>query len=157
MKRCIELARLGAGTVAPNPMVGCVIVCRGKIIGEGFHQKYGEAHAEVNAINSVTQQELLKESTLYVSLEPCAHFGLTPPCSDLIVEKQIPQVVIGTTDPFSEVAGKGIEKLRKAGIEGGSWNSGKRMPGTEQTFFHLSRKKTTIHYFKMGTNSRWVY
>jgi diaminohydroxyphosphoribosylaminopyrimidine deaminase / 5-amino-6-(5-phosphoribosylamino)uracil reductase len=115
--RCLELARLGAGTVAPNPMVGCVIVCGGKIIGEGFHQKYGEAHAEVNAVNSVSQPELLKESTLYVSLEPCAHHGLTPPCSDLIVEKQIPQVVIGTVDPFSEVAGKGIEKLRKSGIK----------------------------------------
>ena len=117
MNRCIELARLGAGSVAPNPMVGCVIVCQGKIIGEGFHQKYGEAHAEVNAVNSVVNSELLKESTLYVSLEPCAHFGLTPPCSDLIVEKQIPHVVIGTIDPFSEVAGKGIEKLQKAGID----------------------------------------
>jgi len=117
MKRCIELARLGAGSVAPNPMVGCVIVYQGKIIGEGFHQKYGEAHAEVNAIDAVTRSGLLKESTLYVSLEPCAHHGLTPPCSDLIVEKQIPRVVIGTTDPFSEVAGKGIEKLRKAGID----------------------------------------
>jgi diaminohydroxyphosphoribosylaminopyrimidine deaminase / 5-amino-6-(5-phosphoribosylamino)uracil reductase len=117
MKRCIELARLGAGSVSPNPMVGCVIVCQGKIIGEGFHQKYGEAHAEVNAINAVSQPELLKESTLYVSLEPCAHHGLTPPCSDLIVEKQIQHVVIGTIDPFSEVAGKGIEKLRKAGIK----------------------------------------
>ena len=117
MKRCIELARLGAGSVAPNPMVGCVIVYRGKIIGEGFHQKYGEAHAEVNAINSVNQPELLRESTLYVSLEPCAHHGLTPPCSDLIVEKQIPRVVIGTIDPFSKVAGKGIENLRKNGIE----------------------------------------
>jgi diaminohydroxyphosphoribosylaminopyrimidine deaminase/5-amino-6-(5-phosphoribosylamino)uracil reductase len=117
MKRCTELARLGAGSVAPNPMVGCVIVCGEKIIGEGFHQKYGEAHAEVNAIRAVSQPELLKESTLYVSLEPCAHHGLTPPCSDLIVEKQIPKVVIGTIDPFSEVAGKGIEKLKKAGIE----------------------------------------
>lgn len=117
MKRCIELARLGAGSVAPNPMVGCVIFYRGKIIGEGFHQEYGEAHAEVNAINSVNQPELLRESTLYVSLEPCAHHGLTPPCSDLIVEKQIPRVVIGTIDPFSKVAGKGIENLRKNGIE----------------------------------------
>jgi diaminohydroxyphosphoribosylaminopyrimidine deaminase/5-amino-6-(5-phosphoribosylamino)uracil reductase len=117
MMRCLALARLGAGSVAPNPMVGCVIVCRGKIIGEGFHQKYGEAHAEVNAVNAVANAELLKESTLYVSLEPCAHHGLTPPCSDLIVEKQIPQVVIGTVDPFSEVAGKGIEKLRRAGVD----------------------------------------
>lgn len=117
MKRCIELARLGAGSVAPNPMVGCVIVCREIIIGEGFHKKYGGAHAEVNAINAIEHPEILKESTLYVSLEPCAHHGLTPPCSDLIVEKQIPRVVIGTTDPFSEVSGKGIEKLRNAGIE----------------------------------------
>jgi len=117
MMRCLELARLGAGSVAPNPMVGCVIVCREKIIGEGFHQKHGEAHAEVNAINAVANAELLKESTLYVSLEPCAHHGLTPPCSDLIAEKQIPRVVIGTVDPFSEVSGKGIEKLRRAGIE----------------------------------------
>ncbi len=117
MFRCIELARLGAGNVAPNPMVGCVIVSDGKIIGEGFHQQYGQAHAEVNAIRSVSNAALLKNSTLYVSLEPCAHHGLTPPCSDLIVEKQIPRVVIGTVDPFSAVAGKGIEKLKKAGIE----------------------------------------
>ncbi len=117
MKRCLELAKFGAGNVSPNPMVGCVIVCNGKIIGEGYHQKYGEAHAEVNAINSVANPVLLKESTLFVTLEPCAHFGLTPPCSDLIVEKQIPKVVIGTIDPFAEVAGKGIEKMRKAGID----------------------------------------
>lgn len=117
MERCIELACLGLGNVAPNPMVGSVIVCRGKIIGEGFHQQYGGPHAEVNAINAVSDAGLLKESTLYVSLEPCAHFGLTPPCSNLIIEKQIPRVVIGTTDPFAEVAGKGIEKLQKAGVE----------------------------------------
>ncbi len=117
MSRCIELALLGLGNAAPNPMVGSVIVCRGKIIGEGFHQQYGGPHAEVNAINAVSDTTLLKESTLYVSLEPCAHFGQTPPCSNLIIEKQIPRVVIGTTDPFAEVAGKGIEKLRKAGIE----------------------------------------
>lgn len=117
MTRCLHLARLGAGSVSPNPMVGSVIVRGEKIIGEGFHQKHGEAHAEVNAINAVTNQELLKESTLFVTLEPCAHHGLTPPCSDLIVEKQIPHVVIGTVDPFSEVAGKGIEKLMHAGIK----------------------------------------
>ncbi len=116
MKHCLELAKRGAGNVSPNPMVGCVIVHKGEIIGEGYHEKYGEAHAEVNAINSVVNPNLLKESTLYVSLEPCAHHGLTPPCSDLIIDKQIPQVVIGTEDSFAEVSGKGIEKMKKAGI-----------------------------------------
>jgi len=117
MKRCLELARFGAGKVAPNPMVGCVIIFNEKIIGEGFYRSYGETHAEVNAINSVKNHELLKKSTLFVTLEPCAHFGLTPPCSDLIIEKQIPKVVIGAVDSFAAVAGKGIEKLKKAGIK----------------------------------------
>lgn len=117
IKRCIDLAKKGFAHVAPNPMVGCVIVCEGKVIGEGYHRKYGEAHAEVNAINAVNNDELLKKSTLYVSLEPCAHFGKTPPCSNLIIEKKIPTVVIGCVDPYAEVAGKGIEKLRKAGVE----------------------------------------
>ncbi len=117
MERCIELARLGMGNVSPNPMVGSVIVWRGMIIGEGFHQQYGGPHAEVNAINAVSDASQLKDSTLYVSLEPCAHHGLTPPCSNLIIEKKIPRVVIGTTDPFTEVAGKGIDKLRKAGLK----------------------------------------
>jgi len=117
MARCIEMARLGAANVSPNPMVGCVIVHNGKIIGEGYHEKYGEAHAEVNAIRSVKSQEMLNQSTLYVSLEPCAHQGKTPPCSDLIVEKQLARVVVGTIDPFTEVAGKGIEKLIRNGID----------------------------------------
>jgi diaminohydroxyphosphoribosylaminopyrimidine deaminase/5-amino-6-(5-phosphoribosylamino)uracil reductase len=117
MQRCLDLALLGIGDVAPNPMVGCVIVHQGVIIGEGYHIKYGGPHAEVNAIRSVKNPGLLAESTLYVSLEPCAHFGKTPPCSDLIIEKQIPHVVIGTIDLFAEVAGKGIERMRKAGIE----------------------------------------
>jgi diaminohydroxyphosphoribosylaminopyrimidine deaminase/5-amino-6-(5-phosphoribosylamino)uracil reductase len=117
MNRCIELARLGAGSASPNPMVGSVIVYKDEIIGEGYHKKHGEAHAEVNAIAAVKNAELLKKSTIYVSLEPCAHFGLTPPCSDLIIQKKIPKVVIGTIDPFAKVAGKGIEKLKKAGIE----------------------------------------
>ncbi|MDX9882758.1 MAG: bifunctional diaminohydroxyphosphoribosylaminopyrimidine deaminase/5-amino-6-(5-phosphoribosylamino)uracil reductase RibD [Prolixibacteraceae bacterium] len=117
MQRSLELAALGLGDVAPNPMVGCVVVHDGKIIGEGYHQKYGDAHAEVNAIRSVKNKELLPESTLYVTLEPCAHFGKTPPCSDLIIESRIPRVVVGTIDPFAEVAGKGIDKMRKAGID----------------------------------------
>ncbi len=117
MQRCLELALLGMGDVAPNPMVGCVIVHNEIIIGEGYHQKYGEAHAEVNAIRSVKQTELLEQSTLYVSLEPCAHFGKTPPCSDLIIQHRIPRVIIGTIDRFAKVAGKGIERMQNAGIE----------------------------------------
>ena len=117
MKRCFQLAECGKGHAAPNPMVGAVIVCDGKIIGEGYHAKCGEAHAEVNAIRSVKNPDLLKRSTIYVSLEPCAHHGKTPPCADLIVEKQLKRVVIGCQDPFAKVNGKGIEKLRSAGIE----------------------------------------
>jgi diaminohydroxyphosphoribosylaminopyrimidine deaminase/5-amino-6-(5-phosphoribosylamino)uracil reductase len=117
MQRCLELAHLGMGDVAPNPMVGCVIVHDGIIIGEGYHQKIGGPHAEVHAIRSVKNPELITQSTLYVSLEPCAHFGKTPPCSELIVENRIPKVVIGTVDPFDKVSGKGIERMQNAGIE----------------------------------------
>ena len=118
MQRCLQLAQKGLGYVAPNPMVGCVIVhpIHG-VIGEGYHQIYGQAHAEVNAINSVTDKSLLQESTLYVTLEPCSHFGKTPPCSNLIIEHKIKRVVIGCLDTNPLVAGKGIEKLRHAGIE----------------------------------------
>jgi len=119
MSRCIQLAKLGAGNVAPNPMVGAVLVVENKIIGEGYHKKYGEAHAEVNCINSVAEENksLIEKSTMYVSLEPCAHHGKTPPCSDLIIQKKIKKVIIGCQDIYKEVAGKGIEKLRNAGVE----------------------------------------
>ncbi len=122
MRRCLELAESGAGFVSPNPMVGAVIVHQDKIIGEGYHQRYGQAHAEVNAIKTVLErypdaEELLKEATIYVSLEPCAHHGKTPPCADLIIKHQIPKVVVGCRDPFVQVDGKGIEKLKNAGIE----------------------------------------
>lgn len=117
MQRCLELAQLGLGKVSPNPMVGAVIVHEGKIIGEGYHQKYGEAHAEVNAVNSVEDKSVLKDSIIYVSLEPCAHHGKTPPCADLIVKHQFKKVVIACTDTFSEVSGKGIQRLKDAGIE----------------------------------------
>ena len=117
MQRCLTLGQKGIGLVSPNPMVGCVLVYEGEIIGEGFHQKYGESHAEVNAINSVNDKSLLNKSTLYVNLEPCAHFGKTPPCSNLIIEHKIPKVVIGCVDSFSDVAGKGIEKMKNKGIE----------------------------------------
>ncbi len=122
MQRCLELAALGMGTVSPNPMVGAVIVMDGIIIGEGYHQKYGEAHAEVNAIDQVISNfsdaaELLDQSTLYVSLEPCAHYGKTPPCADLIIKHKIPTVGVGCADPFASVNGRGIEKLKNAGID----------------------------------------
>jgi diaminohydroxyphosphoribosylaminopyrimidine deaminase/5-amino-6-(5-phosphoribosylamino)uracil reductase len=117
MKRCLQLAGYGKGFVAPNPMVGAVIVHNGKIIGEGYHRQYGGPHAEVHAIHSVKNQELLKTSVLYVNLEPCSHFGKTPPCTELIIEKQIPKVVIGQQDPFPEVAGRGIKRLKESGIE----------------------------------------
>lgn len=117
MLRALELAERGRPTVSPNPMVGCVIVHNDTIIGEGFHRNYGDAHAEVNAINSVKDIHLLKEATLYVTLEPCSHFGKTPPCANLIVNKGIPKVVVCNKDPNPLVAGKGIEILRNAGIE----------------------------------------
>ena len=117
MERCIELAERGIRNVSPNPMVGSVIVYEGKIIGEGYHENYGKSHAEVNAINNVKDKSLLSKSTLYVNLEPCAHFGKTPPCSNLIIEHKISKVVIGCIDSFSEVAGKGIAKMENAGIE----------------------------------------
>lgn len=117
MQRCLQLAQYGDGYVAPNPMVGAVLVCDDMIIGEGYHQRYGEPHAEPNAIRSVKNPDLLKKSTLYVNLEPCSHYGHTPPCAELIVRSQIPRVVIGTLDPNPQVAGRGVEMLRKAGIE----------------------------------------
>ena len=112
ISRCIEIAKDGLGTTAPNPMVGCVILYDKKIIGEGFTSPYGEAHAEVNAINSVKDKSLLKDATLYVTLEPCSHYGKTPPCSELIIKHSIPNVVIGCVDANDKVAGQGISKLR---------------------------------------------
>jgi diaminohydroxyphosphoribosylaminopyrimidine deaminase/5-amino-6-(5-phosphoribosylamino)uracil reductase len=119
MQRCLELAKQGIGYVAPNPMVGAVLVCKGKIIGEGFHQRYGGPHAEVNCINSVSEQDKaeISNSVLFVSLEPCSHFGKTPPCTDLIIANKIPEVVIGCRDPSKEVDGRGIEKLKGAGVK----------------------------------------
>ncbi len=117
IKRCIQLAENGKGKTYPNPMVGSVLVYDDRIIGEGWHKEAGQPHAEVNAINSVTDKELIKKSTIYVSLEPCSHFGKTPPCSDLIIASGIKKVVIGTVDPFAEVAGRGIKKLLTSGCE----------------------------------------
>ncbi|MDX5426880.1 MAG: bifunctional diaminohydroxyphosphoribosylaminopyrimidine deaminase/5-amino-6-(5-phosphoribosylamino)uracil reductase RibD [Bacteroidota bacterium] len=117
MNRCLELASNGIRTTSPNPMVGSVIVYKGAIIGEGWHQRPGDPHAEVRAIRSVKDQETLRDSTLYVNLEPCSHHGRTPPCADLIVQMGIPRVVIAMTDPHKKVAGKGIQRLRDHGVE----------------------------------------
>lgn len=117
MLRCLQLAALGLGKTSPNPMVGAVIVHHDRIIGEGYHHKYGEEHAEVNAINSVKDKTLLSESTLYVNLEPCSHFGKTPPCADAIIRHGIPKVVIGTIDYHDKVNGTGVRKLREAGVK----------------------------------------
>lgn len=117
MYRCLQLAKNGRGYVNPNPMVGAIVVHNGKVIGEGYHRRYGKAHAEVNAINSVKDKSLLKESVIYVSLEPCSHYGKTPPCAQLIIDSQIPKVVVACLDPYPAVSGHGIKMLRDAGIE----------------------------------------
>lgn len=117
MSRALELAALGRGQVSPNPMVGCVIVHNQRIIGEGWHRQYGGPHAEVNAVRSVVDESLFPESTIYVTLEPCSHFGKTPPCADLLIEKKVKKVVVCNDDPNPLVAGKGLAKLRAAGIE----------------------------------------
>jgi diaminohydroxyphosphoribosylaminopyrimidine deaminase/5-amino-6-(5-phosphoribosylamino)uracil reductase len=125
MRRALDLALLGTGHVRPNPLVGCVVTHEGRIIGEGWHQQYGGPHAEVNALAAVADQDLLKKSRVYVTLEPCAHHGKTPPCADLLVAKGVPEVVICNEDPFPLVAGRGIEKLQAAGarVETGLLNS----------------------------------
>lgn len=117
MRRAIELARHGSGNTSPNPMVGAVIVHDGKIIGEGYHRRCGEGHAEVNAVASVADKSLLKDSTIYVTLEPCSHYGKTPPCSRLIIDSGIPRVAVGSLDPNEKVSGRGITMLRDAGVE----------------------------------------
>jgi diaminohydroxyphosphoribosylaminopyrimidine deaminase/5-amino-6-(5-phosphoribosylamino)uracil reductase len=117
MNRALQLASLGMGSVSPNPMVGCVIVCEGTIIGEGYHERYGELHAEVNAVHAVADRNLLPKSTVYVTLEPCSHHGKTPPCADLLVDCKVKKVIICNNDPNPLVGGEGIQKLRQAGIE----------------------------------------
>lgn len=117
MKRALQLAKCGSGRVSPNPMVGAIIVVDGKVIGEGYHRIYGEAHAEVNAVNSVKDKGLLKHSTMYVTLEPCSHYGKTPPCCNLIIESKIPRVVVACLDPFPLVSGRGVKLLRDNGVD----------------------------------------
>ncbi len=117
MNRCLQLAALGLGTTAPNPLVGCVLIHDQKIIGEGYHMKYGGPHAEVNAVDNVTERDRIPLSTLYVNLEPCSHYGKTPPCAEMIIRQGIRKVVVACTDPFPQVAGRGIRMLREAGVE----------------------------------------
>lgn len=173
MQRCLELAKLGMSKVSPNPMVGCVIVHENQIIGEGYHQQIGEAHAEVNAINDVFKNygdnasALLKNATAYVSLEPCAHFGKTPPCADLLVRHELKKVIIGNTDPFSAVNGKGIEKLTSAGIEvitgilaaEGSYLNRRFFTriNKQRPFIILKWAQTTNGYFApIGNVQQWI-
>lgn len=146
MSRCLELAINGNGNVAPNPMVGAVIVHDNKIIGEGFHAQYGESHAEVNAINSVRDKSLLKKSTLYVSLEPCSHFGKTPPCTDRISEIGIPRIVIATVDPNPKVSGRGIEILKQHGhdVTVGVLENEARNVNREFITFHTKKRPYVI-------------
>lgn len=141
MLRCIELAKNGLGTTRPNPLVGSVIVHKDTIIGEGWHKKSGLAHAEVNAVNSVRDKSLLKEATIYVNLEPCSHFGKTPPCADLIIANKIPNVVIGTVDPNVLVAGNGIKKLTEAGIDVTVGICEKECNELNKRFFTFHQKK----------------
>lgn len=141
MRRAIELAEWGRGKVSPNPMVGCVIVHENKIIGEGYHQVYGGPHAEPNAINSVANQDLLSESTVYVSLEPCAHWGKTPPCTNLLVEKKVKKVVIGAIDSNPLVGGKGVQILKQAGIEVVTGVLEKNVREQNKRFFTIIEKK----------------
>ncbi len=153
MKRCIQLAKSAQGYVAPNPMVGSVIVHNNKIIGEGYHKQYGQAHAEVNAINSVKNKELLRKSSLYVNLEPCAHHGKTPPCADLIVKMQIPKVIIACVDSFAKVAGKGIEKLKKAGCDVTVGVLEKESIDLNKRFFTFHNKKRPYIILKWAETS----
>ena len=153
IKRCLELAKNGIGTARPNPSVGAVVVYNNKIIGEGYTSSYGGNHAEVNAINSVIDKELLKQATIYVTLEPCAHFGKTPPCADLIVKHQIKNVVIGCVDTNSLVAGKGIERLEKAEINVTVGVLGDECKEHHKRFFTVQNKKRPYIILKWAETS----
>ena len=151
MSRCFELAQKGRGNTWPNPMVGAVIVYEGKIIGEGYHRKCGEAHAEVNAIAAVKDESLLKDSTLYVSLEPCSHYGKTPPCAELIIRKGIPRVVVGCLDPFVKVSGRGV------GMRGDLWRFGAGGSGFECSLYDDAAEASPLHLVEMGSECGRLY
>ena len=149
IKRCLELAALGKGNVAPNPMVGSVIVHNNIIIGEGYHMQYGGPHAEVNAINAVHNKSLLEHSSIYVSLEPCSHHGKTPPCADLIIKSKIPHVVIASVDANAVVCGNGINKLKLAGIKvevGVLEDESKRLNSAFNTFQNEKRPQVILKW-----------
>jgi diaminohydroxyphosphoribosylaminopyrimidine deaminase/5-amino-6-(5-phosphoribosylamino)uracil reductase len=158
MRRCLELALRGLGHVAPNPMVGAVLVYEDRIIAEGYHKQFGKPHAEVNCINAVSTEDerLLEHATLYVSLEPCAHHGKTPPCADLILEKKIPRVVVGCRDPFEKVNGKGIEKLRQGAVEVEVGCLEKECVDLNKRFFnfHLQHRPYIIVKWAQSNNAR---
>lgn len=159
MQRCLDLALKGIGNVAPNPMVGAVLVYNNRIIGEGYHMEYGLAHAEVNCINSVVEQDrhLISASTLYVSLEPCSHFGKTPPCTNLILANKIPRVVIGSMDPFKEVNGKGIAILREKGVEVICPVLEKEANWMNRRFFHYHQFKRPYVILKWAESANgWI-
>ncbi|MDH6312958.1 diaminohydroxyphosphoribosylaminopyrimidine deaminase/5-amino-6-(5-phosphoribosylamino)uracil reductase [Parabacteroides sp. PFB2-10] len=153
MRRCLELAQKGKGFTSPNPMVGAVVVHNNRIIGEGYHRRVGEAHAEVNAIGSVRDQSLLQESTLYVNLEPCSHYGRTPPCAELIIQKRIPRVVIGCLDPYPEVSGRGVRMLLKAGVEVKTGVLENESRALNHTFITFQEKKRPYIYLKWAQSA----
>ncbi len=156
MQRCLELATKGLGQVAPNPMVGCVIVCNGEVVAEGYHQQYGQAHAEPNAIKQVSD-DILQQSTLYVTLEPCCHYGKTPPCADLIISKRIPRVIVGNLDSNPLVAGKGIQKLKEAGVEVEYGVLDKECKELNKRFFTFHEKKRPYVILKWAqTNDGFI-
>ena len=157
MKRALQLAKIAGLNTAPNPMVGAVIVFNNRIIGEGYHRYYGKAHAEVNAVKSVKDKSLLHKSTIYVTLEPCSHTGKTPPCTDLIIHHQFKRVVIACEDSYHKVAGKGIIRLKNAGISVESGILKEEAQELNKRFFTYHKKKTTFYYFKMGADERRVY
>ena len=148
IQRCLQLAENGKGYVSPNPMVGSVVVYDGKIIGEGYHRQYGKAHAEVNAISSVKDKSLLEKSTIYVSLEPCSHYGKTPPCAQLIIDSKIKRAVIATLDPFPAVSGRGVKMLQDAGIEVTTGVLEKEAYELNKAFFSAQLKHRPYVYLK---------
>ncbi len=158
MRRCLELAQLAGGYASPNPMVGAVLVFEDRIIGEGYHQLYGQGHAEVNCLASVKEadRDLIPRSTIYVSLEPCAHFGKTPPCANLIIDKKIPRVVVGCRDPFPQVNGKGIDKLLAAGVEVTTGVLEKECIALNKRFFtaHMQNRPYIVLKWAQSSNGR---